>query len=51
MSHLEVLQGMGNKSEFVAVQKMRQRRRAVTLPVTAVITQRATELMEAMTLT
>ena len=41
---------MRNKAELVAVQKMLQRRQAVMLPVTEVITQRATALMEAMTL-
>lgn len=50
VSYLEVLQGMRNKAEFVAVQKMLQRRHAVTLPLTEGITRRATELMEAMTL-
>lgn len=50
VSYLEVLQGMRNKAEFQAVQKMLQRRQAVTLPVTETITQRAIELMEAMTL-
>ena len=50
VSYLEVLQGMRNKAELVAVQKMLQRRQAVMLPVTEVITQRATALMEAMTL-
>jgi predicted nucleic acid-binding protein len=50
VSYLEVLQGMRNKAEFVAVQKMLQRRQATMLPVTEAITQRATELMEALTL-
>lgn len=50
VSYLEVLQGMRNKAELIAVQKMLQRRQAVMLPVTEAITQRATELMEAMTL-
>jgi predicted nucleic acid-binding protein len=50
VSYLEVLQGMRNKAELIAVQKMLQRRQAVILPVTEAITQRATELMEAMTL-
>jgi hypothetical protein len=34
VSYLEVLQGMRNKAEFVAVQKMLQRRQAIMLPVT-----------------
>lgn len=50
VSYLEVLQGMRNKAEFVAVQKMLHRRQATTLPVTEAITRRAIELMEAMTL-
>lgn len=50
VTYLEVLQGMRNKSELQAVQKMLQRRQATTLPLTEAITQRATELMEAMTL-
>lgn len=50
VSYLEVLQGMRNKAEFIAVQKMLQRRQATTLPVTEAITRRAIELMEAMTL-
>ncbi|MBK7617015.1 MAG: type II toxin-antitoxin system VapC family toxin [Burkholderiales bacterium] len=50
VSYLEVLQGMRNKAEFIAVQKMLQRRQATMLPVTEAITRRATELMEAMTL-
>jgi predicted nucleic acid-binding protein len=50
VSYLEVLQGMRNKAELVAVQKMLQRRQAALLPITEAITRRATELMEAMTL-
>lgn len=50
VSYLELLQGMRNKAELVAVQKMLQRRQAVTLPLTEAITQRATELMEALAL-
>lgn len=50
VSHLEVLQGMRSKVEFVAVQKMLQRRSAITLPLSETITRRATELMEQMTL-
>lgn len=50
VSYLEVLQGMRNKAELLAVQKMLQRRQATMLPITEAITKRATELMEAMTL-
>jgi predicted nucleic acid-binding protein len=50
VSHLEVLQGMRNKAELLAVQKMLQRRAAILLPVSEAITQRAIELMEALTL-
>ncbi len=50
ISYLELLQGMRNKAELVAVQKMLQRRRATMLPVTEAITQRAITLMEALTL-
>jgi predicted nucleic acid-binding protein len=50
VSYLEVLQGMRNKAELIAVQKMLQRRQATMLPVTEAITRRATELMEALTL-
>lgn len=49
VSYLEVLQGMRNKAELVAVQKMLQRRQATMLPVTEAITLRAITLMEAMT--
>ena len=50
VSYLEVLQGMRNKAEFLAVQKMLLRRQATTLTVTEAITQRAIGLMEALTL-
>ncbi|BDI03698.1 type II toxin-antitoxin system VapC family toxin [Sphaerotilus microaerophilus] len=50
VTYLELLQGMRNKAELVAVQKMLQRRQTVTLPITEAITRHATELMEAMTL-
>jgi len=50
VSYFEVLQGMRNKTEFVAVQKMLQRRRAKVLPLTEAITHRATDLMQALTL-
>ena len=50
VSYLEVLQGMRNKAELVAVKKMLQHRAATLLPVSEVITQRAIELMESLTL-
>jgi predicted nucleic acid-binding protein len=50
VSYLEVLQGMRNKAELMAVQQMLRRRQANMLPVTEAITQRAITLMEALTL-
>lgn len=50
VSYLEVLQGMRNKAELLAVQKMLDKRSATLLPITEAITQRAIELMEAITL-
>ena len=50
VSYLEVLQGMRNKGELRAVQKMLQWRQATMLPVTEAITQRAVALMETLTL-
>lgn len=50
VSYLEVLQGMRNKAELLAVKKMLERRSARLLPVTEAITLRATELMESLTL-
>jgi predicted nucleic acid-binding protein len=50
MSYLELIQGMRNKAELSAVQKMLQLRRAQVLPLTPAITQRATALMEDLTL-
>lgn len=50
VSCLEVLQGMRNKAELVAVKNMLQQPAATLLPVTAAITQRAIDLMEAITL-
>lgn len=50
VSYLEVLQGMRNKAEFLAVQKMLLRRQATLLPLTETATQRAIVLMEALTL-
>ena len=50
VSYLEVLQGMRNKAELVAVKKMLDKRSAKLLPLTEAITLRATELMESLTL-
>lgn len=50
ISYLELLQGMRNKAELSAVKKMLQHRAAILLPVSEAITQRAIELMEAITL-
>ena len=50
VSYLEVLQGMRNRAEHVAVKKMLQHRAATLLPVSKAITQRAIELMESITL-
>lgn len=50
ISWLEVLQGMRNKAELLAVKKMLDKRSARLLPVTEAITLPATELMESLTL-
>ena len=50
VSYLEVLQGIRNKAELTAVQKMLERRRAVVLPLTEAITQQAVSLMESLAL-
>ena len=50
ISWLEVLQGMRNKAELVAVKKMLAHRAATLLPVSEAITRRAIDLMEAITL-
>lgn len=50
VSYLEVLQGMRNKAEMVAVKKMLERRQATLLPITEAVTQRSIELMESLTL-
>jgi predicted nucleic acid-binding protein len=50
VSYLEILQGMRNKAELVAVKKMLHIRAATMLPVSEAITHRAIELMEAITL-
>lgn len=50
VSYLEVLQGIRNKAELLAVKKMLDKRSARLLPVTEAITQQAIELMESLTL-
>ena len=50
VSYLEVLQGMRNKAELVAVKKMLDKRSAKLLPLTEAITLRAIALMESITL-
>lgn len=50
VSYLEILQGIRNKAEWVAVKKMLARRGAIILPLTETITQRAILLMESLTL-
>jgi predicted nucleic acid-binding protein len=50
VTYLEVLQGIRNKAELVAVKKMLQHRAATLLPVSEAITQQAIELMESLTL-
>ena len=50
MSYLELLQGMRNKQELLAVQQMFALRKATILPLTPAITQRATELMTTLAL-
>jgi predicted nucleic acid-binding protein len=50
VSYLELLQGMRNKAELMAVKTMLQRRAASVLPVSEAITHRAIALMESLTL-
>jgi predicted nucleic acid-binding protein len=50
VTYLEVLQGMRNKAELAAIKKMLEHRSAILLPLTEAITQRATALMESLTL-
>ena len=50
ISYLEVLLGIRNKAELVAVKKMLLHRAATLLPVSEAITLRATGLMESLTL-
>ena len=50
ISYLELIQGMRNKAELAAAQKMLALRKADVLPLTATITQRAVSLMETLAL-
>jgi predicted nucleic acid-binding protein len=50
VTYLEVLRGIRNKAELVAVKKMLQHRAATVLPVSEAITQRTIGLMESLTL-
>ncbi len=50
VSYLELLQGMRNRAELAAVKKMLELRKAVVLPVTEAVTQRAIALMESLAL-
>ena len=50
INYLELIQGMRNKSELVAPQRMLELRKADVLPLTAVITERAVNLMETLDL-
>lgn len=47
---LELLQGLRSKAEMAAVQKSFEMRRTQRLPLTPAITERATALMEALSL-
>jgi predicted nucleic acid-binding protein len=47
---LELLQGFRNRTELLAVQKSLEMRNAERLPITVTITEQATVLMEALTL-
>ena len=50
VSYLEVLQGMRNKAELLALKKMLERRSAAILPITEPITRQAVSLMESLSL-
>lgn len=50
VSYLELVQGMRNRGELVALKLMLERRRASVLPLNEAITQRAVTLMESLTL-
>jgi predicted nucleic acid-binding protein len=50
VTYLELLQGMRNQAEMIAVQKSLERRRTVRLPITPAITERAVYLMQRLVL-
>ena len=50
ITYLELLQGMRNRAEMVAVQKSLTLRQAERLPLTPAITERAIALMESLSL-
>ena len=50
ISYLEIIQGMRDKTELAAVQKMLAMRNADRLPLTPAITTRAVTLMESLSL-
>jgi predicted nucleic acid-binding protein len=50
LTYLELLQGVRNRAELLAIQKSLAMRNAERLPMTPAITERATALMEERTL-
>ena len=46
ITYLELLQGMRNQAEMIAVQKSLELRHAERLPITPAITERAIDLMQ-----
>jgi hypothetical protein len=50
VSYLEVLQGIRNKAELLAVKKMLEKRSATLLPLTEAVSLHATTLMESLAL-
>jgi len=50
ITYLELLQGMRNQAEMIAVQKSLERRHTVRTPITPAITERAVDLMQRLVL-
>lgn len=50
VSHMEILQGIRNKNELAAFNKMLQHRHAIVLPISETISHLAIELLEALSL-
>ncbi len=50
ITYLELLQGMRNQAEMIAVQRSLKRRRTERLPITPAITERAIDLMQRLVL-